>query len=66
MAKKDKILTAENGFAVMMTSGAVITVRANKYLIVGSEEISFLTNDDTVVGRFRYSDVSGIVNIDHT
>ncbi len=66
MEKPSEALLSENGFTIMMKSGATLVVRANKYMVSGTEEIRFLTDDGRVVGRFRYSDIAGIVNVDYS
>ena len=63
--KKTEILSAENGFSVVMASGTVVNVKANRAEYAATE-IAFTDSNGSIVARFRLKDVSGIINADAT
>ena len=62
--KKTEILNANNGFVVVMASGTVLNVRANRAEYSASE-IKLEDGEGRIVARFRLKDVSGIVDVDN-
>ena len=62
--KKTEILNVDNGFVVVMASGTVLNVRANRAEYSASE-IKLEDREGKTIARFRLKDVSGIVDIDN-